>query len=173
MKRTLTIGLAGLLAASLLSPASAGAGPVQEVDGIVAAPAPFTDDSGCFAGLQRRVAIVSQEQVNGVVGYNFDIDKASWGGKFTLEAVDGIGDVDFDILFYGEFGTMDDVINDPGGAGAPVSVGFQTREPGGEAGIVPKDMNKAIVCIYAGQQGGGAGGTFHYAASAPVKKKKK
>jgi hypothetical protein len=172
MKKTLTVGLAGLLAASLLSPASAGA-PAQEEDGVIAAPAPFTDDSGCFAGLQRRVAIVSQEQAKGIVGYNFDIDKATWGGKFALEVTDGVGDVDMDILFYGEFGTVDDVVNDPGGAGAPFSVGFQTREPGGEAGVVPKEVTKAIVCIYAGQQGAGAAGAFHYEASAPVKKKKK
>lgn len=170
MKKVMTIGLAALMAASLLSSASA-APKKQVVDGVVALPAPFVDDSGCFAGLHRRMAIATQENVNGVLGFHFDIDKATAGGKFKLEPTGGQGHIDFDILFYEKFGTIEDVVGDPAGAGAPATVGFQTREAGGEAGVVPAGMPKAIVCMYGGQQGTGVGGTFTYTATPPKKKK--
>jgi hypothetical protein len=173
MKKILTVGLAGLLAASLLSPASAGAPTKQTEEGTVVAPLPFMDDSGCFAGVHRRMAIVTQEMVNGVGGYHFDVDPATYGGKFKMEPTGGIGDVDLDIYFYSKFGTIDDVVGDPGGAGAPFTVQFNTREPGGEVGVVPADTTKVIVCMYGGQMGAGAGATFTYEAVAPVKKKKK
>lgn len=172
MKKSLVIGLAALMAASVLSPATAGAPKKQEVDGIVVAPAPFTNDSGCFAGAHRRVAIVTQERVNGVSGYHFDVDKATSGGKFTLEPTGGGGHVDLDIYFYTKFGTVQDVVDDPGGAGAPTTTAFNTREAGGESGVVPAGFPKVIVCMYGGQGGAGAGATFHYTATAPAKKKK-
>ena len=171
MKKVVTLGLAALLAGSLL-PASATAGKPkqQQVSGSVALPAPYTDDTGCFAGLHRRMAIVTQEQVNGVVGYHFDVDPATIGKPFVLEVTGGQGAVDMDILFYYEFGTIDDVVNDPQGAGAPVSYGFQTREAGGESGVIPKgDYTKAIVCVYGGAQGAGAAATFDYTAGKGVK----
>lgn len=172
MKKVLTIALASLLAASLLAPASA-APKKQTVEGTVVTPLPFIDDSGCFAGAHRRIAIITQEQVNGITGYHFEVEKFTEGGTFTLEPTGGLGEVDLDIYFYQEFGTVDDVINDPGGAGAPATVQFNTREPGGEAGEVPPGHPKVIVCMYGGQQGGGAGASFVYEATAPVKKKKK
>ena len=171
MKKIVTLGLTALLAGSLLPASATAAKPKQQkVSGSVALPAPFTDDTGCFAGLHRRMAILTQEQVNGVVGYHFDVDPATIGKPFVLEVTGGQGDVDMDILFYYEFGTVDDVISDPQGAGAPVSSGFQTREPGGESGIIPKgDYTKAIVCVYGGAQGAGAAATFDYTAGKGVK----
>jgi hypothetical protein len=172
MKKLITGLVAlGLLAGAQLAPASAGKAKPQVVDGSIALPAPFTDDSGCYAGLHRRLMIVSSEAApaNGLIGYSFDVDKATWGGKFALEPTGGQGDVDLDIYFYAEFGTTDDVVNDPAGAGAPVSMQFNTREPGGEAGVVPATFNKVIVCMYGGQMGGGAGATFTYTAT-PKKK---
>lgn len=172
MKKALTVALASLMAASLLAPASA-APKKQTVEGTVVVPLPYTDDSGCYAGIHRRMAIVTQEQVNGVGGYHFDVDKATWNGKFKLEPTGGVGDVDLDIYFYQQFGTVDQVAGDPLNAGSPITVQFNTREPGGEVGVVPPDTTKVIVCMYGGQQGGGAGATFMYEAIAPVKKKKK
>lgn len=173
MKKVITIALASLVAASLLAPASAAAPKKQTVEGTVAIPLPYTDDSGCYAGIHRRMAIVTQEMVNGVGGFHFDVDKATWNGKFKLEPTGGQGDVDLDIYFYQDFGTVEDVAGDPLNAGSPVSVSFNTREPGGEAGQVPPEMNKVIVCMYAGQQGAGAGASFLYEATAPAKKKKR
>jgi len=171
MKKIVTLGLAGLLAGSLVPSSATAAKPKQQkVSGSIALPAPYTDDSGCFAGLQRRVAIVTDEQVNGVIGYHFDLDPATLGKPFVLETTGGQGDVDMDILFYYEFGTIEDVTGDPQNAGSPVSYGYQTREVGGESGIVPKgDYTKAIVCVYGGAQGAGAAATFDYTAGKGVK----
>ena len=170
MKKLVTLALGGLVAASLVPNATAAAPPPQSVSGSIALPAPFTDNTGCFAGLHRRFAIVTQEQVNGVFGYHFDLDPATLGKPFVLEVTGGQGTVDMDINFYYEFGTVEDVVNDPQGAGAPVSSTFATREPGGESGIVPKgDYTKAIVCVYGGDQGAGAAATFEYTAGKGVK----
>lgn len=171
MKKIVTLGAAAVLAGSLLPGSATAAKPKpQEVSGSVALPAPFTDDTGCFAGLQRRVAIVSQEQVNGVIGYHFDVDPSTIGKPFVLEATGGQGDVDLDITFYYEFGTIEDVTGDPQNAGSPVNYSFASREPGGESGVIPKgDYTKAIVCVYGGQQGAGAAATFDYIAGKGVK----
>ena len=121
----------------------------------------------------HRAAIVTQEMVNGVTGYHFDVDPKTYGGKFKLEATGGAaGDIDLDIYFYQQFGTVEDVAGDPLNAGSPVTVQFNTREPGGEVGVVPADTKKVIVCLYGGQQYAGAGATFTYEALAPTKKKK-
>jgi hypothetical protein len=160
-----------MLIGSLLQPATA-AGKKQVVEGSVALPAPYTDDSGCYAGLHRRFAIVTQEQVNGIIGYHFDIDPATYNGKFKLEATGGQGDVDLDIYFYQQFGTVDQVASDPLNAGAPATIQYNTREPGGETGTVPPDFTKVIVCMYGGAQGGGGGATFTYTAAPPKKRKK-
>ena len=171
MKKIATIAMGALLAGSLVpGSATAAKAKQQQVSGTIALPAPFTDDTGCFAGLQRRVAILTQEQVNGVVGYHFDVDPATIGKPFVLEVTGGQGDVDLDITFYYEFGTVDDVTGDPTNAGSPVSASFGTREPGGESGVIPKgDYTKAIVCVYGGQQGAGAAATFDYTAGKGVK----
>ncbi len=160
MKKVIAIALGALMAASMLAPASAGKPKKQTVEGSVVAPLPYTDDSGCYAGIHRRMAILSQEQVNGVGGYHFDVDTATYGGKFKLEPTGGLGDVDLDIYFYQKFGTAEDVAGDPLNAGSPVTVSFNTREPGGEVGTVPVDVTKVIVCMYGGQLGAGAGATF-------------
>ena len=170
MKKLAALALGGLVAASLVPNATAAAPKKQELSGSIALPAPYTDNTGCYAGLQRRVAILTQEQVNGVIGYHFDVDPSTIGKPFVLEVTGGQQHVDLDINFYYEFGTVDDVTGDPQNAGSPVNYGFNTREAGGESGIVPKgDYTKAIVCMYGGDQGAGAGATFTYTAGKGVK----
>ncbi len=172
MKKFVGLAASALIGLSLLPAASAAAPKQQTVEGDIAMMAPFYGDTfaTCYSGLHRRTAVVSQENNNGIVGYSFDVDPATIGKPFVLEVTGGQGDVDMDILYYYEFGTIDDVISDPQAAGAPVSYGFQTREPGGESGIVPKgDYTKAIVCVYGGQQGAGAAATFDYTAGKGVK----
>jgi hypothetical protein len=170
MKKIAVLALGGLVAASFVPNATAAAPKQQQVSGSVALPAPYTDNTGCYAGLQRRVAIVTQEQVNGVIGYHFDVDPATIGKPFVLEVTGGQGTVDLDINFYYEFGTVDDVAGDPLNAGSPVNTGFNTREAGGESGVIPKgDYTKAIVCMYGGDLGAGAAATFEYTAGKGVK----
>ena len=169
MKKVLAVGVAGLMAASLLgAPATAGKkkGFKQTESGQILAPAIFPADmTGCYSGLHRRVAIVGQEQVNGVTGYHFDVDKRTWNKPFNLKLVEGQGPVDLDITFYTEFGTVEQATDT---AYAPTNVVFEKRKPGGEKGKVPADMNKAIVCIYGGDPGtgptAGAAATFEYVA---------
>lgn len=166
MRKALVGSIAALLVASLAVPSAQAriAAPAQEVSGMIVAPAPFTDDSGCFAGLHRRGAILTQENNNGAIGWHFDVDPKTYTEKFVLD-VEGQGSyVDVDITFYREFGTVDDVIGDPANAGAPVSYSFATRKAGGEKGKVPKGYPKAIICMYGGGQGAGVLGNFTYKA---------
>lgn len=170
MKKLGALALGGLVAASLVPNATAAAPKKQEVSGSVAISAPYTDNTGCYAGLHRRVAVLSQEMVNGGLGYHFDLDPATQGKPFVLEATGGQGHVDLDIYFYNKFGSIEDVTGDPVNAGTPVTVSFNTREAGGESGIVPKgDFTKVIVCMYGGDGGAGAGATFDYVAGKGVK----
>lgn len=164
MKKTIALLIAATLGLAVF-PAAAGAGkPKQTEEGTILLPAPFIDDTGCYAGLHRRGAIMTMENNNGVIGWHFDVDPKTWKKKFVLEPSGGFGTVDMDILFYQEFGTPEDVVSDPGGAGAPATVGFQTREPGGESGKVPPQFNKVIICIYSGAQSQGGGADFVYTA---------
>lgn len=177
MKKMIALLTAGMLVLSL-APGVATAGkkkkkkkpPVEQVEeGTVLAPAPYTDDSGCYAGLHRRGAILTMENNNEVIGYHFDIDPATWETNFVMEPTGGMGDVDLDIYFYQQFGTPEDVAGDPLNAGSPVTIQFNTREPGGESGVVPKEFTKVIVCMYGGQLGAGANAPFNYTAGTKVK----
>ncbi len=157
MRKLGVLALVGLMAAALPVSGSTAAGKTQTVDGSVALRAVFPQDTNsCFAGAHRRVAVATGEQNNGVVGYHFDVDKKSWKKPFTLEVTGGQAAVDLDIVFYPEFGTMEQATDT---AYAPPTVTFENRGPGGETGKVPKGMNKAIVCMY-----DGVGSTFTYTA---------
>jgi hypothetical protein len=173
MKKLLILMLTAVMALSVVQGAAVAGkkkkATKQSVDGMVAAPAPYTDNTGCYAGVQRRLAIASSEQAKGAVGDNFDLDPGTAGKPFTLEVTSGQGDVDLDIYFYDKFGTMDDVTGDPLNAGSPYTLSFNTREPGGESGIVPENMTKVIVCMYGGPEHTGVGAEFHYEAGKGVK----
>lgn len=169
----MTLALAASLVVALV-PGAAEAGKkkkkkskpvVQTVEGTVPLPAPYTDDSGCYAGLHRRGSIVTGGANNEVIGYEFDVDEKTWGKPFALEITGGQGSVDLDIYFYAKFGTQEDVINDPLNAGSPYTVSFNTRDNVGESGEVPVDMTKVIVCMMAG----GADATFTYNAGDGIK----
>lgn len=174
MRKLVLLALAAVLAAAPLPAGAAKKGKQQKIEGDILLPAPFVDDSGCFAGLHRRAVILAggdpEQPFNGVIGYSFAVDPATAGKPFVLEVPEGQGTVDLDITFYTKFGTPEDVVNDPTGAGAPATVDFATRAPGGEAGKVPsKDYPLAIICMYGGQQGAGALASFVYTAGKGVK----
>ncbi|HEV2754960.1 MAG TPA: hypothetical protein VG318_04200 [Actinomycetota bacterium] len=165
MKKLATLIALGLVATTALSGAALagkGKGVRQDVSGTIAMQAPPSDHTdnpnGCYSGVHRRFAIATQEQVNGVVGFHFDVDPGTWGKKFRLTPGSA---VDIDITFYSEFGTVDQA-TDP--AFAPFNLSFEERNNDGEFGIVPKDMTKAIVCMKAGQNA-----PFTYSAGAGVK----
>ena len=125
-----------------------------------APPSDATDNpDGCYSGVHRRLAVLSQEQINGIVGFHFDVDPATWGKKFRLTP-DTAG-VDLDITFYSEFGTMEQAAEP---SFAPANLGFEARNDKGEAGKIPADMTKAIVCMKTGQDA-----DFTYTGGAGVK----
>lgn len=172
MRKFLALAIIGLLAASSLGGSATAAKKKkkafkQREQGEIALPAIFPPDmSGCFSGLHRRIAVATgTEDHNGVVGYSFDVDKRTWKKPFKLKLGEGQGDVDLDIHFYTEFGSLEQA-TEPNYA--PPGFAYETRKPGGEKGKVPADMARAIVCIYGGDPGGGptAGSqaTFKYVA---------
>ena len=165
MKKLVSLVAVGLIASTVLSGAAVAGkkkGVRQDVAGHIYMQAPPADatsnPNGCYSGVHRRMAVASQEQVNGVVGYHFDIDPGTWNKKFVLvpEAA-----VDIDITFYDGFGTVEQITDT---AYAPYNVGFEERDNEGESGVVPANVTKAIVCMKTGQNA-----PFTYSAGAGVK----
>jgi hypothetical protein len=165
VKKVAGLTAAALLGVSMLTGPSSAAPKQQTVEGDIAMMAPFYGDTfaSCYSGLHRRSAVLTQEMVNGIVGYHFDVDPATIGKPFVLEVTGGQANVDFDITFYTEFGTPEQATDT---AYAPTNWSFEERGPGGEAGVIPKGVKwaKAIVCMHTG-----AGASFTYTAGKGVK----
>jgi hypothetical protein len=153
MKKLIASMAVAVLAGSLLSGAALAAKKAahQHVDGHILMQAPPSDatdnPNGCYSGVHRRSAVATQEQVNGVVGFHFDVDPGTWKKKFRLAPAEGEA-ADIDITFYSEFGTPEQATDT---AYAPVNYSFEERNEDGEFGKVPVDVTKAIVCMKVGQ----------------------
>ena len=165
MKKVFSFVVIGLVCAAFI-PGTAVAGkkaPRQDVTGHIALQAPpadaTNDPNGCYAGVHRRIAVVTQEQVNGVVGFHFDVDPKTWNKKFRLTPT--TSGVDIDIIFYSEFGTLDQATDT---AYAPYNVKYEERNTEGEAGKIPADVTKALVCMKVGNNA-----DFTYSGGAGVK----
>jgi hypothetical protein len=163
MRKLIPVSLVALLVISLLggSAVAAKKSKPQVVKGSIATRAPFPPGNSepldsCYSGLHRRFAILTMEEGNGVVGYHFDLNKKTVGKKFVLKPTSGQGAVDLDITFYTAFGTPEQATDTQY---APANFSYEKRGPGGEKGIVPKGMKKAIVCMY-----DGFGAEFTYTA---------
>lgn len=168
MKKLIAIGVVAMLALPLAGGvAQAGKKakkPVQVIEGSVALPSPFVQSvapggsgvpfDGCWGGLTRQTTGQTGNP-NGVTGYFFDIDPKSWNKPFKLEATGGEGTVDFDLFMYYTF---------PGAGETAASTDFQTREEGGEAGKVPPNAAKGLICLYGGDVYYGYNATFNYTA---------
>ena len=136
----------------------------QEVVGHIASQAPpaeaTSEPDGCYAGVHRRIAVATMEQVNGVVGFHFEVDPGTWNKKFRLTPV--TAGVDIDITFYTEFGTLEQATDT---AFAPYNVSFEERDTEGESGVVPPDMTRGLVCMKTGMNA-----DFVYTAGIGIKK---
>lgn len=164
MKKTVGIAAAALMGLSLVGGTSAAAPKQQVVEGSIAMMAPFYGDTfaTCYSGLHRRTSVISGGQNNGIVGFEFDVDKATIGKPFVLEVTGGQANVDLDITFYTDFGTVEQATDT---SYAPANYGFEERAAGGESGVIPKGpWTKAIVCMHTG-----AGAEFTYTAGKGVK----
>lgn len=174
MKRVIVPLLVMALVATL-SPLAAQAraiAPAQEETGSVLLPGPGPNGEttgGCWTGWARRAWIFSGGATAGPFGSMYEIDKATWDGKFKLEVTGGAaGTEDLDITFYASPGTIDP--NDPAMQGGIVETGaYLSREAGGEAGTVPRTTTLALVCLAIGS---GANAEYSYTAIPPAKKKK-
>jgi hypothetical protein len=146
--------------------AVAGKGKKQTVEGTILAPARHPD--GCYTGLSRHFWSLTEHE-GGVVGFTFDVDKATWNKPFKLDATGGVGVVDLDLTYYlGDFHSRDEFLADPAPA-PPATANFQTHEGPGEKGKVPKHSIKAVVCIYASEAGASVAVPFTYQAGLGVK----
>ncbi len=164
-RRTAALALAAVLAAAPV--AEAGPAATQEETGTVLFPTPHPQDpSICFQGIGRRINMVSQGAVSGPFGAIFDVDPKTWKGKFKLTATGVAGAVDVDLYFFDNFGPP--ITDDPSMNSPVILTQYQERNTEGEAGVIPPNSNKAIVCLYEG-----FGAEFEYEGNAPVKKKKK
>jgi len=178
MKKFIGVAVTAIMVAGAF-PAGAAKPKPQVVEGSILFPAVFAQGTfdGCWGGLTRRITQTAAGQGNGTFGYRFAVEKSTWNGKFKLEPTGGTGDVDLDIFLYSVMPGPEAVLEDPpNGAingGTPVSVDYQTREPGGETGDIPKGTTDVIVCMYGGPTHAGFNATFEYVGTPPVKKKKK
>ena len=162
MKKLIALSIAAVIAfPALAGSATAAKKPKQTVEGSVAVGAQHTDGS-CYPGVHRRVQAVTMA-ANGVVGYDFDVDKKTWNKKFVMELTGAQGTVDLDVTYYlGERTKLEDFQG--GDPVPPATVGFQTREGGGEAGVVPKGAVFAIVCAFESENSLGGLADFTYNA---------
>lgn len=175
MKKLLPIALSVVVSASLLAPAAASKHEPQKVEGSILFPAVFAQGTfeGCWGGLTRRITQTAAGQGNGVFGYRFPVEERTWNGKFKLEPTAGGGDVDLDIFLYSVMPPPEATLDDPVNGGTPVSQDYQTREPGGEKGLIPEGTTDAIVCMYGGPSHYGYDAEFTYTGKPPAPKKKK
>ena len=163
MKKLVAIGVAVLLAVPLGGSAALAGKKQQKIEGSVAAAARHPD--GCYSGVHRRLQAVTMQNANGLFGYDWDVDKATWNKPFVLELTGGAGSVDLDITYYlAERTTLDDFVEQGGDPAAPPTYAYETHEPGGEKGKVPQGAVYAIVCIYQSENGVGALADFTYTA---------
>lgn len=126
---------------------------------------------GCWAGLARRAYIFSQGSTSGPFGSVIEVDEATWNGKFKLEVTSGArGTEDLDATFYIDMGSLDPA--DPAQQTVSEAAVYQTREPGGEAGIVPEGSKHALFCLVI-ESGANAGWTYEAAPPKKAKKKKR
>src|SRR5918998_1060498 len=70
------------------------------------------------------------------------VDESTWGKPYRLRPVGSAGEVDLDIGFFPRFRPLI-VYNEDYHPHA-------TRRQGGESGIVPAGMTRAIVCLHTG-----------------------
>lgn len=97
------------------------------------------------------------------MGYTFEVDPKTVGGKFKLEVSRGAG---VDIVFMHELGSRGLDYPLPGFV-PPPSWAFDTPGPGGERGKIPDDFPFATVCL-----SDGSDASFMYTASKGVKKRR-
>ena len=171
MRRTVIVLLAFALVAAL-SPLAAEAGaPAQKESGTVMLPGPGPNGEttgGCWTGWARRFWIVTGGAAESPFGSMFEIDKATWDGKFKLDVTGGgTGTEDLDMTYYVDPGHLDPA--DPAAQdGIIESSAFLTRKAGGETGIVPREATVALVCLATGS---GYNAGWSYSAAPPAKKK--
>lgn len=155
MKKLVAAAATAILIAAPVQSAVAGkkAAAHQHVEGTIALPQGGNAAATCVYRAQRT--LFANGGPNGVAGYTFEVDPATAGKKFKLEAGDGVG---LDISFYAEMGDT----TDP--ATAPANYPYEAPGPGGEAGTVPAGYPIAFVCMTEGTNG-----SFTYTAGKGVK----
>lgn len=169
MKKFIALALVATMAVPMFG-ATAQAGkkkkkaPVQTEEGSILLPLPYLDDTGCYAGVWRRAHAFTGDAARGPIGWNFAVNKKTWGKKFKLEVSGGVGYVDMDIYFYlGDLTKAEEFAQGGDPAPAP-TISYNTREAGGETGTVPKGAENVILCLYSGAVGQGGGADFVYTA---------
>lgn len=135
----------------------------QRVEGSVVVPAVGTDPAGCDLKLARRMWSLGAG--NGLAGYAFEIDRATWGKRFDLRPHASLfPDVDLDITFYYDIPTREEALADPVNGGSVSYEHVESRRPGGEKGKVRRGAVVAIVCIYGSPAPTGIATPFRYTA---------
>lgn len=121
------------------SPAPAAAKAIQVAEGTVTAMTRFPADATYSSWVKPARDIYTATGESGPVGSVIEVDRRTWGGRFTVDLVRGAtGSEDLDVTFYSDLT-------------APTTTGDATsRGAGGETGNVPSGTTHAIVTLFTG-----------------------
>lgn len=110
---------------------------VQSYAGSFVAPTRFTDGTGGWPGLGRKVYLAA-EAADGVIADVFPVDQRAWGGAFQLtDVADATGSGNLDVFFYGHLASVAD--------GTPETLSEHQTADRGEKGFVPAGTRFAVV----------------------------
>lgn len=149
MRKLLIVAILAALATAVVPARAEGEQPIQ---GSILLPTryPNTDNGdaeGPFPGAGRRlyIAAMKDDAANGQIASIIKIDPSLIGGTFWVGAIEDMtGEADLDVYFYIDLG--DDVYGEtPPDAPDEPEYTFDTRAPGGEAGLIPEYATYAIV----------------------------
>jgi hypothetical protein len=139
--RIATLAATALAASTLLAAAPPGGQAAQFINGTISVPQP-TKATGTNVSRINRTAGLIGSATNGVVSWYFEVPDFVAGGAFELTTP--AADVDLDIIFYANPGTLTD---------APTATAeFIGTSGTGEAGIIPVGTRYAVIYAAAGTE---------------------
>ncbi len=140
MRRILAAALAATTVLTAVAAAPSAGESQQEFSGTIALPNP-SRETGTPVTRPNRSTIFAGSAAQGTIAHWFKVDPATLGGTFELTPTGGVGDVDLDIIFYSNPGSLTD---------APSAAAEYMNAGTGESGIIPASATYAVIFPYSG-----------------------